>query len=340
MSSRPSNTNSPNYNNSKKPYQHQHQLHHDHNSETINHDQYVFHNTFQTQNYHLIGVNSNSQNGNNVGGGGGGVGVGGGVGGYNGTTTSSGGSGSSTNGYDTLSISTAMTNAHLNDANNSSSSGSGASVSNLHPSRYPSSSYMFNKQDDDYYNELGKDEINILINNELISMDLPPDKLKIVKSLPDDKKKALILSMRNVKEKEPPEYYINMLKTYIEGISNQKTRRPKVPCNEKSTALIKNLEVSLRTNRIDWVHKFLDTPLNGLDVLIQYLENSLNLMREYEQFASLDFIDAHSGSSINSTLQFFHPNISHNSVTSNANINGLASQSHSNLNPKDRKSVV
>ncbi len=54
-------------------------------------------------------------------------------------------------------------------------------------------------------------------------MDLPPDKLKIVKSLPDDKKKALILSMRNVKEKEPPEYYINMLKTYIEGISNQKT---------------------------------------------------------------------------------------------------------------------
>jgi hypothetical protein len=143
-------------------------------------------------------------------------------------------------------------------------------------------------------------------------MDLPPDKLKIVKMLPDDKKIQFLISLRYVSEKQPPEYYTNALKTYIDGMSNSKStlRRPKLTPTETSTALIKNLEVSLRTNRIDWVHKFLDAPLNGLDVLIAYLENSLNLMREYEQF-NLDFvIDSYQSPVINA---------------------GLNSQSHSNM---------
>jgi hypothetical protein len=55
------------------------------------------------------------------------------------------------------------------------------------------------------------------------------------------------------------------------------------------------LEVSLRTNRIDWVHKFLDPPLNGLDILIEYLKNSLNFMRETDKFFNFD--------SLNETLQ-------------------------------------
>lgn len=32
--------------------------------------------------------------------------------------------------------------------------------------------------------------------------------------------------------------------------------------------------------RLRWVHKFLDDPLNGLEVLIEYLHNSLNLMKD------------------------------------------------------------
>ncbi len=76
-------------------------------------------------------------------------------------------------------------------------------------------------------------------------MDLPPDKLKIVKQLPDEKKKQFIRNLvwfflvtifnrpfnnlkfiflkQQVSEKQPPEYYINALKTYIDGIINQKS---------------------------------------------------------------------------------------------------------------------
>ena len=54
-------------------------------------------------------------------------------------------------------------------------------------------------------------------------MDLPPDKLKIVKSLPDEKKIQFLQSLRYVSEKQPPEYYTKALTTYIDGISNQKT---------------------------------------------------------------------------------------------------------------------
>ena len=116
-------------------------------------------------------------------------------------------------------------------------------------------------------------------------MDLPPDKLKIVTMLPDEKKIQFLNSLAAVSEKNPPEYYIRALSAYVEGISNQKSsRKPKLTTSESSTQLIKNLEVSLRTNPISWVHKYLDAPLNGLDILIMYLENSLSLMREYEQY--------------------------------------------------------
>lgn len=115
-------------------------------------------------------------------------------------------------------------------------------------------------------------------------MDLPPDKLKIFITLPDEKKIQFLNSLAAVSEKNPPEYYIRALTTYVEGISNQKSRKPKLTTSESSTQLIKNLEVSLRTNPISWVHKYLDAPLNGLDILIMYLENSLNLMRDYEHY--------------------------------------------------------
>lgn len=130
-------------------------------------------------------------------------------------------------------------------------------------------------------------------------MDLPPDKLKIVTMLPDEKKIQFLNSLAAVSEKNPPEYYIKALTTYVEGISNQKSRKPKLTTTESSTQLIKNLEVSLRTNPISWVHKYLDTPLNGLDILIMYLENSLNLMRDYEQYDAEIYSVANHGNNIN-----------------------------------------
>lgn len=275
ISSRPSNTNSPKNSNI---------------SGSQDDLDPLYHNTFGTQNYHFIApnqthINSNtntntySLNGN--------------------ATTSSGGSSS---GYDTLSITTALGAQTLNDNSNNSTGSMGSMNINGTQLRHQPSTLMMMKPEDTVYNDLGREELNSLMNEAVIAMDLPPDKLKIVKMLPDEKKIQFLRSLRHVSEKQPPEYYIKALTTYIEGISNQKSRKPKSTLNETSTALIKNLEVSLRTNRIDWVHKFLDTPLNGLDVLIMYLENSLNLMREYEQFDLGDVFNGSGPTLLNSHL--------------------------------------
>ena len=37
------------------------------------------------------------------------------------------------------------------------------------------------------------------------------------------------------------------------------------------TQVLRNLEISLRTNNIEWVREFLDERNEGLDVLIDYL---------------------------------------------------------------------
>jgi hypothetical protein len=34
------------------------------------------------------------------------------------------------------------------------------------------------------------------------------------------------------------------------------------------------------------VHKFLDPPLNGLDVLVEYLQSTLNFMKESEKYTT------------------------------------------------------
>lgn len=62
-----------------------------------------------------------------------------------------------------------------------------------------------------------------------------------------------------------------------------------------------------------WVHKYLDPPLNGLDVLIMYLENSINLMREYEQFNLGEYhLNTPNGPpNLNSTSQFLDSTIIH-----------------------------
>lgn len=155
-------------------------------------------------------------------------------------------------------------------------------------------------------------------------MDLPPDKLKIVKMLPDEKKIQFLRSLRFVNEKQPPEYYIQALSTYTDVICDQKTsKRSKANIMETSTELIKNLEVSLRTNRIEWVHKFLDPPLNGLDVLVEYLQSTLNFMKESERYTNLS-----NNNSVNSSSNGGHAGTSADGSginTSGGNTNGANS---------------
>lgn len=49
-----------------------------------------------------------------------------------------------------------------------------------------------------------------------------------------------------------------------------------------STQVLRDLEISLRTNHIEWVKEFLDDQNQGLDALVDYLSFRLQMMR-YEQ---------------------------------------------------------
>ncbi|UJR33234.1 hypothetical protein I4U23_020689 [Adineta vaga] len=121
-----------------------------------------------------------------------------------------------------------------------------------------------------------------LFQKTLATMDLPPDKVKMLRDFPSDKKWDIIRDEYDqVIAKHPPQYYIDGLKTYIRGanlVPKALTLKKKHPV-EPSTQLLSSLEISLRTNNIGWVHEFLNKHNNGLDVLLDYLKTSLEVMR-------------------------------------------------------------
>lgn len=58
-----------------------------------------------------------------------------------------------------------------------------------------------------------------------------------------------------------------------------------------STQVLRDLEISLRTNHIEWVKEFLDDQNQGLDALVDYLSFRLQMMR-YEQQVQEGFEDS------------------------------------------------
>lgn len=59
-------------------------------------------------------------------------------------------------------------------------------------------------------------------------------------------------------------------------------QKRKIVGESTSTQVLRNLEISLRTNHIEWVKEFLDEENQGLDSLVDYLSFRLIMMR-YEQ---------------------------------------------------------
>ncbi|XP_071433422.1 LOW QUALITY PROTEIN: formin-like protein 1 [Pithys albifrons albifrons] len=102
----------------------------------------------------------------------------------------------------------------------------------------------------------------------LNSMNLPPDKMKLLNQYDNEKKWELICDQERFQVKNPPSAYIQKLKSYLDtgGVSRKFKRRV-----QESTQVLRELEISLRTNYIGWVQEFLNEENKGLDVLLQYL---------------------------------------------------------------------
>ncbi|XP_030410730.1 formin-like protein 3 isoform X3 [Gopherus evgoodei] len=100
------------------------------------------------------------------------------------------------------------------------------------------------------------------------SMNLPPDKARLLRQYDNEKKWDLICDQERFQVKNPPHTYIQKLQTFLDpGVTRKKFRRRV----QESTKVLRELEISLRTNHIGWVREFLNDENKGLDVLVEYL---------------------------------------------------------------------
>ena len=61
--------------------------------------------------------------------------------------------------------------------------------------------------------------------------------------------------------------------------ASKSSTKIKIVGDTSSTQVLRNLEISLRTNNIEWVREFLSEESQGLNVLIEYLNSRLQLLR-------------------------------------------------------------
>uniref|UniRef100_A0A1D5RJ06 Formin like 3 n=1 Tax=Macaca mulatta TaxID=9544 RepID=A0A1D5RJ06_MACMU len=110
------------------------------------------------------------------------------------------------------------------------------------------------------------------------SMNLPPDKARLLRQYDNEKKWDLICDQERFQVKNPPHTYIQKLQSFLDPSVTRKVKyeaeRPRLKFRrrvQESTKVLRELEISLRTNHIGWVREFLNDENKGLDVLVDYL---------------------------------------------------------------------
>lgn len=114
----------------------------------------------------------------------------------------------------------------------------------------------------------------------LATMDLPPDKSKVLWNYDRDRKWEIIRDQKKVQAKQEPKYYLSRMRSYMDPkASRLSKRRRHVDTSTSSTQVLRDLEISLRTNSIEWVRDFLSEKNNGLNTLIDYLTFRLLMLQ-------------------------------------------------------------
>ncbi|XP_069896679.1 formin-like protein 3 isoform X4 [Dipodomys merriami] len=118
------------------------------------------------------------------------------------------------------------------------------------------------------------------------SMNLPPDKARLLRQYDNEKKWDLICDQERFQVKNPPHTYIQKLQSFLDPSVTRKKFRRRV---QESTKVLRELEISLRTNHIGWVREFLNDENKGLDVLVDYLSFAqCSVMFDFEGLESGD----------------------------------------------------
>ncbi|CAL1587723.1 unnamed protein product [Knipowitschia caucasica] len=117
-----------------------------------------------------------------------------------------------------------------------------------------------------------EEELQERFNMVLSYMNLPPDKLQLLSDYDNEKKWELVCDQERFQVKSPPSTYLSKIKSLYQdqgGVPRRVKKRI-----QDATQVLKNLEISLRTNHIGWAQEFLNEPNKGLDVLVEYLSHA------------------------------------------------------------------
>ncbi|KRZ94840.1 Formin-like protein [Trichinella sp. T8] len=114
------------------------------------------------------------------------------------------------------------------------------------------------------------DEVERLFELVLKKMDLPPQKAKILRGYDFSKKWELVCDQEKFIEQGSPKLYLDKLRSYLDPKGSKKKK--KSTPDDRSTVVLRHLEISLRTNSIDWVREFLNDENKGLETLVRYLQ--------------------------------------------------------------------
>uniref|UniRef100_A0A8C4NDV6 Formin GTPase-binding domain-containing protein n=1 Tax=Eptatretus burgeri TaxID=7764 RepID=A0A8C4NDV6_EPTBU len=112
-------------------------------------------------------------------------------------------------------------------------------------------------------------ELDERFSQVLSSANLPADKARALRQYENEKKWEIICDQERVQVKCPPRTYLEKLKRYFECAERNPKTFQKKTC--ESTQVLRDLEISLRTNHVGWMREFLNEDNNGLAVLLEYL---------------------------------------------------------------------
>uniref|UniRef100_A0A673KWA5 Formin-like protein 3 n=1 Tax=Sinocyclocheilus rhinocerous TaxID=307959 RepID=A0A673KWA5_9TELE len=138
------------------------------------------------------------------------------------------------------------------------------------------------------------------------SMNLPPDKARLLRQYDNEKKWDLICDQERFQVKNPPHTYIQKLRGYLDPKVTRKKFRRRV---HESTKVLRELEISLRTNHIGWVREFLNDENRGLDILVEYLSFAqCAVMLDFEGLENGDDFSLDKAKSWSRSIEDLHQN--------------------------------
>uniref|UniRef100_A0A7E4VZU6 GBD/FH3 domain-containing protein n=1 Tax=Panagrellus redivivus TaxID=6233 RepID=A0A7E4VZU6_PANRE len=129
-----------------------------------------------------------------------------------------------------------------------------------------------------------EEEVLRAFDDVLKHMDLPPDKLRALRDCALKKKWMLVCDQRSISQVTEPEVYLEKLRACYDKKLQKKLK--KTIGNETSTTILKHIEISLRTNSIDWVQKFLNAENDGLRVIVDCLTQCQNSFSSFAEVPS------------------------------------------------------